>query len=363
LAGGVAHDFNNLLTVILGNAALVDAALATGDPRREEIDQIKIAAERAERLTRQLLAFARKQVIAPVPLDLSEVVRGTQKLLQRVLGEDVRLVTQLAPGLPAVRADPGQLEQVIMNLAVNARDAMPRGGTLTIETRGGPGCAAAVDGAAAGPWVQLLVRDSGTGMSEEVKAHLFEPFFTTKRPGQGTGLGLATVHGAVGQAGGHVHVESEVGRGTAVTVCLPVTADAAVRAEQPAAGSARGREAVLVVEDDAQVRRVTMRTLERAGYRVVGAGDAAEALDRFREGAVAFDLVVTDVIMPGLSGRALVAELERLRPGIRALYVSGYTRDALASRDVADEGIHFLPKPFTPATLLDRVREVLAAAR
>ena len=365
LAGGVAHDLNNILTVILSctEELLADGA-QKAEARREDAEQIRSAATRASDLTRQLLAFARKQVIAPVPLDLNALVRGMEKLLRRVLGEDVELAVRLSSDLWHVRCDPGQLEQVILNLAVNARDAMPHGGRLTMESHNALSEAAETAelcDVQPGPWVRLVFRDSGTGMSEEVKAHLFEPFFSTKEPGRGTGLGLATVHGIVGQAGGHHHVASQLGEGSTFTVCLPPTTEPLPGAVGKADAAVHGTECVLVIEDDPLVRQVIVRALQRAGFQVLAAGNGAEALKRFREHRGALDLVITDVVMPGLSGRAVVGELERLRPGLRVLYVSGYTQDAIVTQGVLDEGIHFLPKPFTAAALLERVRLVLGS--
>ncbi len=366
LAGGVAHDFNNLLTVILSCSESMQAARAAGKPvGDDEIWEIHEAGTRARDLTRQLLAFARKQVIAPVSLDLNGVVRGSEKLLQRLLGEDVRLDVALAPGLWPTLCDASQIEQVLVNLAVNARDAMPGGGRLRIETRN-----VAADDDEIGPkgdrepgdWVRIVVRDSGTGMAQEVMAHLFEPFFTTKERGRGTGLGLATVHGIVAQSGGHIHVESEPGQGTTFGICLPRSEEApAIRPETPAPGTLRGSETLLVVEDDARVRGVTVRALQTNGYEVLTAGSGEEALAIARGRTGRIDLVVTDVVMPGMSGREVVDALRRNLPGLKALFVSGYTQDAIARRGVLDEGVEFLPKPFTPATLAARVREVLDA--
>jgi PAS domain S-box-containing protein len=364
LAGGVAHDFNNLLTVILSSSEVMKQDRAAGLPvDDEDIEQVHAAGERARDLTRQLLAFARKQVIAPVILDLNAVVRGSEKLLHRVLGEDVRLVVKEEPGLWSTLCDAGQIEQVLVNLAVNARDAMPGGGALTIETRN-------VEAEEAGPlpdpdrrpgrWVCLLVRDTGIGMSPEAKAHLFEPFFTTKEHGKGTGLGLATVHGIVAQSGGHLHVDSEPGRGTTFQICLPPSdAPQAVIRPSPPAGSTRGNEAILLVEDDPLVRSVTLRALESSGYRVISAASGEEALAIARREGTLIDLVVTDVVMPGMTGREVVDELRRSLPRIPALFVSGYTQDAIVQRGVLDSGMAFLPKPFTPSTLVARVRALL----
>ena len=366
LAGGVAHDFNNLLTVILSCSESMQAARAAGKPvGDDEIWEIQEAGTRARDLTRQLLAFARKQVIAPVPLDLNDVVRGSEKLLLRILGEDVRLEVAAAQDLWPTLCDASQVEQVLVNLAVNARDAMPGGGSLRIETRNvsaGDDEIGPKGDRRSGDWVRIAVQDSGTGMPPEVMSHLFEPFFTTKERGRGTGLGLATVHGIVAQSGGHIHVESESGRGTTFRICLPRSEEEAVeRPATPTPGTLRGSETLLVVEDDPRVRGITVRALEENGYQVItaGSGEEALALVRGREGRI--DLVVTDVVMPGMSGREVVDALRRNLPGLRALFVSGYTQDAIAQRGVLDSGVEFLQKPFTPATLAVRVRVVLDA--
>jgi two-component system cell cycle sensor histidine kinase/response regulator CckA len=364
LAGGVAHDFNNLLTVVLGCAEELRRDAADGLPASaEDVEEIRTAGERARDLTRQLLAVARRQVVAPVPLDLNAVLSKSEKLLRRVLGEDVELVVVLEPDLWRIRADEGQLEQVVLNLAVNARDAMPRGGKLTLRTRNGSGGG---DGAAPGAErgeVCLTVQDSGSGMTPEVRAHLFEPFFTTKPPGEGTGLGLATVYGIVAQADGRIHVETVAGRGTSFELWFPRTLDAPEpHPSAPPRRAARGTERVLVVEDDAQVREVTVRALRASGYRVLVAGSGREALALGDAALDDLDLVVTDVVMPGLDGHSMADELQRRHPGVRVLYVSGYTEDAVVARGVASSGKGFLPKPFTPSALLESVRAVLDAA-
>jgi two-component system, cell cycle sensor histidine kinase and response regulator CckA len=361
LAGGVAHDFNNLLTVILGGSEALREELAAGrSPNLEEVEQIHAAGERARDLTRQLLAFARRQVTTLASLDLNEVVRGSERLLRRVLGENVEIRTSLAQGLWPMLGDPGQLEQVIVNLAVNARDAMPRGGRLTLETRNASGSPGST--ASAGEWIQLLVRDTGVGMSPEVKAHLFEPFFTTKPQGHGTGLGLSTVHGIVSLANGRVRVESEPGVGSVFEISFPRGVEAVDPATRPATRPAPmtgGTESVLVVEDDPLVREVTARALRSGGYRVLMADGGADALlVASREGEM-LRLVVTDVVMPGLDGKSLADELARRLPGVRVLFVSGYTRDVISHHGVLDSGIEFLQKPFTSSALLARVRGLL----
>ncbi len=352
LAGGVAHDFNNLLTVILGCCEVLREALETRAPEQlAEVEEVRAAGERARDLTGQLLAFARRQVVAPRALDLGEVLRSAERLLRRVLGEDVALAVEVGEGLWPVHCDPGQLEQVLVNLAVNARDAMPGGGTLTIAAHNQPP-----------GWVRLAVRDTGTGMPPEVQAHLFEPFFTTKEKGKGTGLGLATVHGIVAQAGGRIEVQTTAGVGTTFAVLLPRSAaapEAVVAPARPAASG--GSETVLVIEDDPQVRSVTVRALQGAGYQLLVAGSGDEALALAEQDARRLDLVVSDVIMPGQTGPQVVEALRRRRPGLRALYVSGYPEDAMVGRGLGEQGTAFLPKPFTPASLLERVRALIDA--
>ncbi|MFL5273735.1 MAG: PAS domain S-box protein [Anaeromyxobacteraceae bacterium] len=363
LAGGVAHDFNNLLTVILSCADALDEDVRAGAPANaEDIHEIRAAGRRASELTRQLLAFARKQVIAPVPLDLNAVVRGSEKLLRRVLGEDVELVVKLQEGLWSTRCDAGQLEQVIVNLVVNARDALPRGGRITVETSNVDAHHAGARAPDGRDHVRLAVRDAGTGMSPEVKAHLFEPFFTTKAQGRGTGLGLATVYGIVKQSDGWVHVDSEPGVGTSVEIWLPRTREvAAIAPPAPPPAVLTGTERLLVVEDDPHVREVTVRSLRGGGYDVLVAQSGEEALALDAAKACDVRLLVTDVVMPGVDGRALAEDLLRRHPALRVLYVSGYPQDALADGGVLAPGVELLPKPFTPAALLARVRAVLDA--
>ncbi len=356
LAGGVAHDFNNLLTVILSCAeALQDDLRAGAAPNREDVDEIAIAGQRARELTRQLLAFARRELIEPVAVDLNEVVEGSQKMLARLVGEDVQLRTELTTGCWRAWADFGQLEQVLMNLAVNARDAMPRGGALSFATRN------VVDHPLPGEWVELEVRDTGEGMPDEVKAHLFEPFFSTKAKGRGTGLGLATVYGIVTGAGGRIFVESAVGRGSTFRVLLPrTTRIAAARHGRPELALRGGTESVLVAEDDAQVRAVTVRTLEDAGYLVKTAERPSSLLTIPDAELANVQLLVTDVVMPELDGAALAERLRTASPKLRVLYVSGHTKDVVLERGLTGK-IEFLAKPFTPATLLAKVRAVLDA--
>ncbi|MFO0582327.1 MAG: PAS domain S-box protein [Anaeromyxobacter sp.] len=364
LAGGVAHDFNNLLTVILGCVEVARQDRAEGQAvSPEDLDEIRGAALRARDLTRQLLNFARKGLVDPVPLDLSGIVRDAEKLLRRALGEDFELALDLEPAPWTVVADRGQLEQVLVNLAVNGRDAMESGGRVAVSVRN----VGAEDAGRRSPllsgreWVALAVRDTGSGMSDAVKAHLFEPFFTTKPVGKGTGLGLASVHGIATQAGGHVLVESDEGKGTTVEVFLPRgqgRADGG--AHGGGAAELRGREVVLVVEDDAAVRAVTTRTLERAGYRVLQAVDGAEALEAARAHPEV-RAVVTDVVMPGMPLAEVVEGLRRTLPGVKVLYVSGYPNDVLGERGIAAARDELLSKPFPPDALLARLRHLLDA--
>ena len=362
LAGGVAHDFNNLLTVILSGVDGLREDLRSGrPPRLDEVEEIYTAGRRASDLTRQLLAFARKEAIAPVVVDLNAALCGTEKLLRRVLGEDVELLVEPRPGLWPILCDPGQVEQVILNLSVNARHAMPTGGKLTLSARNVPAEALPDGPGRGGEWVALSVRDTGVGMTAEVKAHLFEPFFTTKEPGKGTGLGLATVYGILRQSGGQVEVESAPGKGSCFELFFPrhmgsVKASAvAARPESPG-----GSETVLVIEDDPLVRAVTVRTLRGAGYRVLVASGGAEALTMLEQSDVPH-LVVTDVILPGQNGRVVVDELRRRHGGLRVLFVSGYTADVIEHHGVKAAGAGFLSKPFTPSSLLRGVRAALDA--
>ena len=366
LAGGVAHDFNNLLTVITSYSDLVLEDLAPDDPTRDDIAQIRKAAEGAAALTRQLLAFSRQQVLEPKVLDLKATVAGTEKLLQRLIGEDVQLATALAPDLGAVKADPIQLEQIIINLAVNARDAMPAGGRLTIEAANVEMDEVYVRShapARPGRYVMLALSDTGIGMDEQTKARIFEPFFTTKESGKGTGLGLATVYGIVKQAGGFIWVYSETGRGTSFKVYLPRVDEAAepTVARPATTEPRRGAETVLVVEDAASVRMVTRQVLERYGYTVLEAPNGETALRLAAKHHGPIQLLLTDVVMPGLSGRQLAEQLSRLRPEMKVLYVSGYADNAIVHHGILDSGVAYLQKPFTPESLARRVRDVLDA--
>jgi PAS domain S-box-containing protein len=363
LAGGVAHDFNNLLTAILGNAELTLMDLPEGHPAREGVREIVQAAERAASLTRQLLSFARKQLIEPVPLDLSAVVAGSIQMLRRLLGEDVEITAELDEGLDIIKADPGQVQQLLVNLTVNARDAMPDGGRLVIETANllvGEEYRSVHPDVAPGRYVTLAVTDTGTGMSDEVLSHLFEPFFTTKRQGEGTGLGLATCHGIVEQNGGHIWVHSGLGLGTEVTILLPVAEGVDRPAGEPSVSlpPPTGTETVLVVEDDASVRRLAVLGLRSNGYAVLEAAGATEALELAATSA-SIDLLVSDVIMPGMHGPELAVRLREMRPSIRLLLVSGHAGTSEAFRDDEGRPIQLLSKPFTPERLARKVRELL----
>jgi PAS domain S-box-containing protein len=364
LAGGVAHDFNNLLGIITGYSELLRKRVGT-DPRLVKyVDDIIKAAERAAGLTRQLLAFSRKQVLQPRILDLNAVVAETETMLRRLIGEDIQLMTVLDGQLSAVRADPGQMDQVLMNLAVNARDAMPRGGRLTIETGNvvlDQAYARQHAGVEPGRYVMLAVSDTGQGMTPEVRARSFEPFFTTKAQGKGTGLGLATVHGIVRQSGGHIWLYSEPGQGTTFKIYLPRTdAPAAVEAAVPAeAELPSGSETILIVEDEASLRELVRECLEVAGYTVLEAGHGMAALEVGERHPGRIDLLLTDVVMPGMSGRELAERLRAARPEIRTVYMSGYTDDAVVLHGILAEDMAFLQKAFTAAALAHRVREVL----
>ncbi len=364
LAGGVAHDFNNLLNVILGYSALLLERLGSSDSLRKYADEIRKAGDRAAALTRQLLAFSRKQVLAPKVLDLNTVVTEMVKLLDRLIGEDIELLTFPDTGLGRVKADPGQIGQVIMNMAVNARDAMPRGGKLIIQTTNvelDENYASQHVGARPGPYVMLAVSDNGCGMDAETRARVFEPFFTTKEKGKGTGLGLSTVYGIVKQSGGHIWVYSEPERGTTFKVYLPRVEDSAPtpRAEKAWAASQRGSETVLLVEDEESLRRLAREFLENKGYTVLEAGNGEEAVSACEKYERPIHLMVTDVVMPGMSGRELAACLKVPRPDMKVLYVSGYTDEAITHHGVLEAGVAFLQKPFTAEDLLRRVYEVL----
>ena len=367
LAGGVAHDFNNLLTVIISYSDLLLEDLGRDDPKREDVAAVRKAAEGAAALTHQLLAFSRQQVLQPKVLDVNATVANTEKLLRRLIGEDIQLVAKLGSGLGSVKADPGQIEQVIMNLAVNARDAMPAGGQLTIETANVEMDEAYVRGhplAQPGRYVMLAVSDTGTGMDEQTKAHIFEPFFTTKELGKGTGLGLATVYGIVKQSGGFIWLYSEPGHGTSFKIYMPRVDESAERATPAAAAPLpRGTETILVVEDAPAVRAVTRQVLERQGYTVLEApnGGAALVLATKHHGPI--HLLLTDVVMPGVNGRQLAEQLARPRPDMMVLFTSGYTDDSVVRHGVLESGIAYLQRPFTPDGVARKVREVLDSSR
>ena len=376
LAGGVAHDFNNLLTAIMGYADLTAMTLPSMSRAQENLQEIKEAALRARDLTRQLLTFARRQVARPRVLDLDELVQATSKLLRRLIGEDIELVLPPAPAPMPVAADAAQIEQVLVNLALNARDAMRSGGQLTIATSDvtlgegpdGPrsgSAGASRAGLAAGRYVRLTVRDTGVGMSPEARAHLFEPFFTTKETGKGTGLGLATCYGIITQSGGHIDVESEGGRGTTVTILLPRANGATdeVTGHRDPAEPARGRETILLVEDEPAVRTLTARILRLRGYTVVEAQNGEEALRvaaSNRAGRI--DLLLTDLVMPQLGGEELAARFRELCPATRVLFMSGYADSESFRTRVNGQEVAFLEKPFSPSALARKVREVLDAA-
>ncbi len=363
LAGGVAHDFNNLLTVILGFCELLLADIEPGDRRQADISEIQKAGLRAAGLTRQLLAFSRHQITEPTRLDLNAVITDLQAMLHRLIREDVRVVLRLQPEPAPVTADRGEIEQVVVNLAVNARDAMPKGGTLTIET-------ASVDldehyarthvAVTPGPYVVITVSDTGTGMTPQVQARLFEPFFTTKEPGQGTGLGMATVYGIVTRSGGGIDIDSEVGRGTSFKLYFPRAngAETVAHAPPPPARPRAGTQTVLLVDDEAGLRELAKRLLVRQGYTVLIAGDAEEATRLFDENP-SIDVLLTDVVMPGASGPELAGRLVALKPGLKVIYMSGYTDDTITQHGILKPGVAFLHKPFTSETLGRKIREVL----
>ena len=368
LAGGIAHDFNNLLTVITSYGAMVMADLPRESPHAHDVQEILNAANRASSLTRQLLAFSRRQVLQPTVLDLNALTGNLEKMLRRLLREDIQLVTKFDPDLALVNADPGQLEQVILNLVVNARDAMARGGRISIETSNvtlGEGYGPMHANAAPGPYVLLAVSDTGKGMDKATQAHIFEPFFTTKPIGQGTGLGLSTVYGIVKQSGGYVWVYSELDRGTTFKIYLPAVplGATAVEAErEPAPPPVGGPERILLVEDEANVRRIARRILERNGYTVLEAGNGSEALRILERRQEPIALVLTDLVMPEMGGRELASQLRIVSPTSRVLFMSGYTEDAVLRQSVMEPGAIFLDKPFTFETLIRKVREALAAA-
>jgi PAS domain S-box-containing protein len=364
LAGGVAHDFNNLLTAINGYSSLALQRLEDGHPIRSYLEEVKKAGDRAANLTRQLLAFGRKQILQPLAINLNDVVTDMNKMLRRLIGEDIELRAKLDPALKKIKADPGQIEQVLVNLVVNARDAMPEGGNLTIET-----ATVELDQEYAdrhadvlpGQYLMLAVSDTGTGMDEATRARIFDPFFTTKEKGKGTGLGLSTVYGIVKQSGGSIWVYSERGHGTTFKVYLPQLATAPTETEavvvEPAPSG--GSETILLVEDEDVVRTLAQKILEQSGYNVLAASRGAEAIRLCRQRTEPIHLLLTDVVMPETSGKEVADRVTEVLPGLRVLFMSGYTDEAIVHHGVLDTDIEFIQKPFTPAALVRKVREVL----
>jgi PAS domain S-box-containing protein len=365
LAGGVAHDFNNLMTAIIGYAELSLVALDPGDPVAADVKDIRATADRAANLAHQLLAFSRRQMIEPRVVDMNELISGAHTMLRRLIGENIELVTQAAPDLKPVKVDPTQFTQVVVNLVVNARDAMPAGGTLTLATANVEldGLLAAEMPGAAGPYVRLTATDTGAGMTEDVLQHLFEPFFTTKDTGRGTGLGLATCYGVVKQAGGNIFGCNEPGGGSTFAVYLPASAqpvEAAAEGDAPALPG--GQETILLAEDERAVHKLASRVLRELGYTVLSAVDGGEALRILEQHGGAIDLLITDVVMPGMNGKELAERVTRQRPSVRVLLTSGYADDELVRHDIASQSVAFLPKPFSPQMLARQVREVLDGA-
>ncbi|MDD5541660.1 MAG: ATP-binding protein [Acidobacteriia bacterium] len=364
LAGGIAHDFNNLLTIINGYSELLLQTMPPSDPRFNKVGEIREAGERAKTLIRQLLAFSRRQVLQPRIVSINEIVKGIQKMLQRLIGEDVEVSLSLASSLAPVKADPGQLEQVLLNLAVNSRDAMPQGGRLTIETDN-----VVLDETYAqshaevqpGPYVMMAVSDTGCGMDAETLTHVFEPFFTTKEQGKGTGLGLSTVYGIVEQSGGTLWVYSVPGQGTTFKIYLPAESEpvGVETAEVSRSESLQGTESVLVVEDDEGVRRLTCQILHLYGYKVLEASNGKEALEICRSYGEPIHLTLTDVIMPHIGGRELAEQLVKIRPEMKVLYMSGYTDDTVIHQGLLHEGTPYLQKPFSALSLAQKVRQTL----
>ena len=365
LAGGVAHDFNNMLTVISGYNRMMLDSLEPFDPMRADAEEIRVAADRAAALTNQLLAFSRRQIMRPRVLDVNTVLGGIEKMLRRLIGEDIELALSTAPGVGHIKADPGHIEHAIVNLVVNSRDAMPNGGRISIETAN-----VTLDadytrshlGVQPGDFVMIAVSDTGQGMDEETCKHLFEPFFTTKEKGKGTGLGLATVYGMVKQSGGDIWVYSEPDHGTIFKLYFPLVA----ASPSDIAGGAgdlvevRGSETILVVEDENAVRDLTVKILRQLGYRVLPAQSGAVALEIANSHAGGIDLLLTDVVMPGMSGKQLAEALKPVRPEMRVLYLSGYTENTVVNHGVLEAGVEFLAKPFSREVLANKIREVLA---
>jgi PAS domain S-box-containing protein len=366
LAGGVAHDFNNLLTVINGRSDLLRSQLDPGSPLVAEVDEIKAAGERAAALTRQLLVLSRRRTSSPQAINLNGLVKSMENLLRRSIGERIELVAHFDPDLANIKADPGQIEQVILNLALNARDAMPRGGRLVIDTTNvsvTPGSALALYGLAPGPYVFLRFEDTGTGIDPGIRGQIFEPFFSTKDPAEGTGLGLATVYGIVQQSNGHVRVESEPGRGACFEVYFPAVSDPveSTRKQVAVPSSPSGSETVLLVEDEAAVRGLLRRFMDGKGYRVLEAADGEEALSVVENEAGRIDLLLTDLVMPGMGGFELAHRLEAKLPDVKILFMSGYSEGAEAffNSGLVSDAKNFLQKPFSTDLLAQRLREVL----
>jgi two-component system, cell cycle sensor histidine kinase and response regulator CckA len=363
----VAHDFNNLLAVILGCADVALDALPPQHPATKKVETVRQAGSSAADLTRQLLAFSRQQMLQPRVLDLKEVVNKTQVLLRRLIGENIEITISLEASLGCVKADPGQIEQVLMNLAVNARDAMPKGGRLSIEARN-----VELDHSyrdehllvIPGRYVMLAVQDTGCGMDRQTQSRIFDPFFTTKELGKGTGMGLATVYGIVKQSGGYIWVYSELNKGTAFKVYLPLIEQSAQHVEQkePETSALRGCETILLAEDSDSLREMAKEYLESLGYSVIGACSGKEALQQAKEFDGTIHLLLTDIVMPEMSGPELAAEIGSLRPGIKVIFTSGYTDDAIARQGILDPAVAFIQKPYRPKALGRRIREVLDAA-
>jgi signal transduction histidine kinase/ActR/RegA family two-component response regulator len=364
LAGGVAHDFNNMLQAILGNTSLALEELPPASPLRENLEEVQKSAQRSADLTRQLLAFARKQTVAPKVIDINDTIEAMLKMLRRLIGEDIDLAWLPGKELWLVNVDPSQVDQILANLCVNARDAIAGVGKLTIETANAvldeEYCAGYAD-STPGEYVLLAVSDNGCGMDAETRSHLFEPFFTTKEMGKGTGLGLATVYGAVKQNRGHINLYSEPGLGTTFKIYLPRHAAKAVPPAEagPAQASARGSETILLVEDEPAILHIATKMLERLRYRVLAAGTPGEAIRLAKEHRGRIDLLMTDVVMPEMNGRDLAKNIQSLYPDIRLLFMSGYTANVIALQGVLDPGVHFLQKPFSLEQLMAKLREAL----
>ena len=364
LAGGVAHDFNNLLTIINAYSDMVLESLPEDEPSRALVAEIRKAGDRAGTLTRQLLLFSRQQILEPKVLDLNAVIGDAERMLRRLIGEDIEFETRLASDLKPVRVDPGQVEQTLLNLCVNSRDAMPTGGRLTIETRNvtiGDGRWFGAEAARPGDYSRVSVTDSGTGMDEPTKARLFEPFFTTKSPGKGTGLGLAVVFGVMKQSGGYVEVDTAPGRGTTFCLYFPHVsgASSAERVSTHVSVAPAGHETIMLAEDDRGVRTLARQILERRGYKVIEAADGDEAVRLLQSAAGPIDLLISDVVMPNIGGRDLAAMAHAMRPGLKILFLSGYTDDVVLRHGIEGSELDFLQKPFTPTALAAKVREVL----